>query len=94
MAAIFAIVLGGSQAISRSIYARMIPVGKEAAFFGIYEVSERGTSWMGPLLFSIVIARTGSYRLALLSLIFFFVVGLVILWTTNTDKGIREAAQE
>ena len=67
------------------------PLGKEAAFFGLYEVSERGTSWMGPLLFSIVIARTGSYRQALLSLVFFFVVGLVLLWITNTDKGIKEA---
>lgn len=91
MAAAIAIVLGGSQALSRSLFARMIPKGKEASFFGLYEVSERGTSWMGPLLFSIVIARTGSYRAALLSLIFFFVVGLIVLWTTNTDKGIREA---
>jgi UMF1 family MFS transporter len=69
----------------------MIPVGKEASFFGLYEVSERGTSWMGPLLFSVVIARTGSYRMALLSLIFFFVVGLIVLWFTNTDKAVREA---
>lgn len=91
MAAVIAIVLGGSQALSRSLFSRMIPVGREGAFFGLYEVSERGTSWMGPLLFSIVIARTGSYRQALLSLIFFFVVGLIVLWTTNTDKGIREA---
>jgi MFS transporter, UMF1 family len=91
MAGAIAIVLGGSQALSRSLFARMIPKGKEGAFFGLYEVSERGTSWMGPLLFSIVIARTGSYRAALLSLIFFFVVGLIVLWTTNTDKGIREA---
>ena len=91
MAGVIAIVLGGSQALSRSLYSRMIPAGKEAAFFGLYEVSERGTSWMGPLLFSIVIANTGSYRNALLSLIFFFVVGLVLLWTTNTDKGIHEA---
>jgi UMF1 family MFS transporter len=91
MASVIAIVLGGSQALSRSLFSRMIPAGKEAAFFGLYEVSERGTSWMGPLLFSIVIARTGSYRYALLSLIFFFVVGLVILWFTNTDRGIREA---
>ena len=91
MAAAIAIVLGGSQALSRSLFARMIPKGKEASFFGLYEVSERGTSWMGPLLFSIVIARTGSYRAALLSLVFFFVVGLIVLWTTNTDKGIREA---
>ena len=93
MAGVIAIVLGGSQALSRSLFARMIPEGKEASFFGLYEVSERGTSWMGPLLFSIVIARTGSYRMALLSLIFFFVVGLVILWTTDTDRGIREAAR-
>ena len=91
LAAAIAIVLGGSQALSRSLFSRMIPAGKEAAFFGLYEVSERGTSWMGPLLFSIVIARTGSYRLALLSLIFFFVVGLVVLWITDTDRGIHEA---
>ena len=94
MAGIIAIVLGGSQALSRSLYSRLIPAGKEAAFFSLYEVSERGTSWMGPLLFSVVIARTGSYRQALLSLIFFFVVGLVLLWITNTDKGVREAAAE
>ena len=91
LAAVIAIVLGGSQALSRSLFARMIPSGKEASFFGLYEVSERGTSWMGPLLFSIVVSSTGSYRLALLSLIFFFVVGLIVLWTTNTDKGVQEA---
>jgi len=91
LAAAIAIVLGGSQALSRSLFSKMIPEGKEAAFFGLYEVSERGTSWMGPLLFSIVIARTGSYRQALLSLIVFFVVGLLVLWFTNTDQAIREA---
>ncbi len=69
----------------------MIPAGTEAAFFGLYEVSQRGTSSMGPLLFSIVIARTGSYRQALLSLVLFFVVGLIGLWLTNTDKGEHEA---
>ena len=91
LAGLIAVVLGGSQALSRSLFSRMIPEGKEAAFFGLYEVSERGTSWMGPLLFSIVIARTGSYRQALLSLIGFFVVGLVALWFTDTDRGIHEA---
>ena len=94
LAAMIAMVLGGSQALSRSLYSKMIPTGREAAFFGLYEVSERGTSWMGPLLFSIVISRTGSYRQALLSLVFFFVVGLALLWITNTDKGIKEANAE
>ena len=91
MAIVIAIVLGGSQALSRSLFSRMIPFGREASFFGIYEVSERGTSWMGPLLFSIVVARTGSYRQALLSLIFFFVVGLIGLFLTNTDRAVHEA---
>ncbi|HYY57471.1 MAG TPA: MFS transporter, partial [Pyrinomonadaceae bacterium] len=71
MAAMIAVVLGGSQALSRSLFSRMIPKGREASFFGIYEISERGTSWIGPLVFSIVVARTGSYRQAVLSLIFF-----------------------
>ena len=91
LAALIAIVLGGSQALSRSLFSRMIPEGKEAAFFGLYEVSERGTSWMGPLLFSIIIARTGSYRQALLSLIVFFVLGLLLLMVTNTEKAIHQA---
>ncbi len=91
MAAVIAIVLGGSQALSRSLFSRMIPAGREASFFSFYEVSERGTSWLGPLVFSIVVARTGSYRQAILSLIFFFVVGMVILFFTNTDKAVHEA---
>lgn len=91
MAALIAIVLGGSQALSRSLFSRMIPEGREASFFGIYEVSERGTSWIGPLVFSIVVARTGSYRQAILSLIFFFLAGLLILFFTNTDRAVHEA---
>jgi UMF1 family MFS transporter len=91
MGAVIAIVLGGSQALSRSLFSRMIPAGREASFFGIYEVSERGTSWMGPLVFGIVVAATNSYRQAMLSLIVFFVVGTIILYLTDTDKAIHEA---
>lgn len=91
MAGVIAIVLGGSQALSRSLFSRMIPAGREASFFGIYEVSERGTSWMGPLVFGAVVAATNSYRQALLSLIIFFVVGAIVLYLTDTDKAIHEA---
>jgi len=91
MAAVIAIVLGGSQALSRSLFSRMIPAGREASFFGIYEVSERGTSWMGPLVFGAVVAATNSYRQALLSLIIFFVVGAIVLYLTDTDRAIHEA---
>ena len=91
MAVVIAIVLGGSQALSRSLFSRMIPKGREASFFGLYEVSERGTSWLGPLLFGAVVAATDSYRQALLSLIILFVVGTIILYLTDTDKAIHEA---
>ena len=94
MAAVIAVVLGGSQALSRSLFSQMIPAGREASFFGIYEVSERGTSWLGPLVFSVVVARTGSFRYALLSLIVFFVSGLLLLLFTDTARAIREAGNE
>jgi UMF1 family MFS transporter len=91
MAAMIAIVLGGSQALSRSLFSRMIPEGREASFFGLYEISERGTSWLGPLVFGAVVGATNSYRQAILSLIVFFVAGLIILSLTDTDKAIHDA---
>ncbi len=94
MAGVIAVVLGGSQALSRSLFSQMIPEGREASFFGIYEVSERGTSWMGPLVFSVVVARTGSFRYAILALVVFFVSGLLLLIFTDTARAIREAGNE
>ncbi len=91
MGAVIAIVLGGSQALSRSLFSRMIPAGREASFFGLYEISERGTSWIGQLIFGIVVGVTGSYREAILSLIVLFILGTVILALTNTDRAVREA---
>jgi len=81
--AAIAIVLGGSQALSRSLFSRMIPEGHEGSFFGIYEISERGTSWIGPIIFGAVAAATNSYRQALLSLIVLFVAGAVLLAATD-----------
>jgi UMF1 family MFS transporter len=92
MGAVIATVLGGSQALSRSLYSRMIPAGREASFFGLYEISERGTSWIGPVLFGIVVASTNSYRQAMLSLIVLFLAGMVGLLFTDTDRAIVEAA--
>ena len=69
----------------------MIPQSREASFFGIYEISERGTSWLGPIVFAEVVAYTNSYRQAILSLIAFFVIGTIILILTNTQKAIHEA---
>lgn len=85
-----AIVMGGSQAISRSIFAQMVPKSKEAEFFSIYEISERGTSWLGPFLFAFVNQTQGNLRPAILSLIFFFVVGLALLPFVNVKKAIED----
>lgn len=94
LGACIAVVMGGSQAISRSLFAQMIPPGKEAEFFSIYEVSERGTSWIGPLIFGLVNQWLGSLRPAILSLIFFFVVGLILLVTfVNVPRAIAESGQ-
>ncbi|MBS1794034.1 MAG: MFS transporter [Acidobacteria bacterium] len=86
-------VLGGSQALSRSLFSQMIPAGREAAFFGIYAISERGTSWLGPIVFGLVAQLTNSYRPAILTLIVFFIVGMLILFFNNTAKAIHEAGQ-
>ncbi len=91
LGAAIALVMGGSQAISRSLFAQMIPEGKEAEFYAFYEVSERGTSWTGPLLFGLVNQLSGSLRPAILSLIFFFVMGLILLPFVNEKKAIEDA---
>ena len=85
------LVLGAAQALSRSLYSQMIPAGRESSFFGLYEISEKGTSWMGQLMFTIIVGATGSFRHAILGLIVFFIVGSVILFFTDTTKAIHEA---
>ena len=87
---VIALVLGGSQAISRSLFAQMIPAGREAEFYSFYEISDRGTSWIGPLLFGLINQVFGSLRPAILSLIFFFVVGLITLPLVNEKKAIQD----
>jgi UMF1 family MFS transporter len=91
MGAFIGLVLGSAQALSRSLYSQMIPKDRESSFFGFYEISEKGTSWLGNLVFAVVVATTGSYRQAILGLIFFFVVGIVLLMFTNTARAIHEA---
>ena len=85
-----ALVMGGSQAISRSLFAQMIPDGKEAEYYSFYEISERGTSWIGPLVFGLANQLFGSLRPALLSLIFFFIMGLILLPFVKVDKAIAD----
>ena len=91
LGACIALVLGGSQALSRSLFSQMVPKDKEAEFFSIYEISERGTSWMGPFLFAAVNQSLGNLRPAILSVVIFFVVGLILLVRVNVKQAFAEA---
>jgi UMF1 family MFS transporter len=85
------IVMGGTQALSRSFFSLLIPRGKEGEYFSLYQACERGTSWFGTLVFGVVFQITGSYRPAILALIVFFVLGAMFLRRLDPERGIREA---
>jgi MFS transporter, UMF1 family len=90
MAAVVALVMGGSQALSRSLFAQFVPKGKEAEYFAVYEISDKGTSWICPIIFGLALQFTMSYRAALLSLIVFFAAGLLVLLRVDVGKGERD----
>lgn len=91
LAAGIGLVLGGSQALSRSLFSHLVPPGKEAEYFSAYEMSDRGMSWLGPLLFGVTYQLTGSYRDAIISLVVFFVIGFVLLARVPVGRAIRDA---
>ncbi|WP_079062688.1 MFS transporter [Streptacidiphilus griseoplanus] len=91
LAALIGLVMGGSQALSRSLFSHLVPPGREAEYFSVYEVSDRGTSWLGPLVFGLAFQLTGSYRAAIVSLLVFFAVGFLLLLRVPVRRAITEA---
>ncbi|MGW0947465.1 MFS transporter [Streptomyces sp. NPDC002623] len=89
LAAAIGLVLGGSQALSRSLFSHLVPPGKEAEYFSAYEMSDRGMSWLGPLLFGLTYQLTGSYRDAIISLVVFFVIGFLLLARVPVRRAIE-----
>ncbi|MGV9271396.1 MFS transporter [Kitasatospora sp. NPDC003701] len=89
LACMIGLVLGGSQALSRSLFSHLIPAGREAEYFSVYKVSDRGTSWMGPLVFGLAYQITGSYRSAIISLLVFFVIGFAVLAKVPVRRAIE-----
>jgi MFS transporter, UMF1 family len=85
------VVLGGTQALSRSFFSQLIPRGREAEYFSLYQACERGTSWIGTLVFGLVHQLTDSYRPALLALMVLFVVGIGFLLRVDARRGIEAA---
>ncbi|HET7327211.1 MAG TPA: MFS transporter [Nocardioidaceae bacterium] len=91
LAVAIGVVLGGTQALSRSFFSQLIPRGREGEYFSLYQACERGTSWLGTLVFGLVHQWADSYRPALIALMLFFLVGLVLLWRVDPTRGVRDA---
>jgi MFS-type transporter involved in bile tolerance (Atg22 family) len=89
-----AMVLGGSQALSRSLFGRMVPKSKSAEFFSFFSISEKVAGTIGPLVFGLVSQIMGGSRLSVLSLIVFFIIGSVLLTRVKAKEGIEVAEAE
>jgi MFS transporter, UMF1 family len=87
------LVMGGSQAASRSLQGVLTPEANSAEFFGFFAISGKFASVFGPLIYGILIALTGSVQSGILSVLAFFLVGMAILWTVDEEKGRREREQ-
>ena len=93
LAALVGMVQGGTQALSRSLFASMIPQHKSGEFFGFFSVFEKFAGIFGPLIFAGTIAATGSSRNAILSVIVFFALGAALLWLVDVAEGQRAARE-
>jgi MFS transporter, UMF1 family len=93
LAGLVGLVQGGTQALSRSLFASMIPQHKSGEFFGFFSVFEKFAGIFGPLIFAATIALTGSSRNSILSVIAFFAAGAALLWFVDVEAGQRLARQ-
>jgi UMF1 family MFS transporter len=91
LAFLVATVQGGSQALSRSLFARMIPKHKSSEYFGFFSVFEKFAGVAGPALFALSVSLFGSSRVAVLSVILFFIAGALVLTRVNVVEGEAQA---
>jgi UMF1 family MFS transporter len=91
LAALVGTVQGGAQALSRALFARLVPANKASEFFGFFSVAERFATILGPAVFAVSVAVTGSSRSAVLFIVVFFIVGAALLSLVDEEEGAREA---
>lgn len=90
---IYALQFGSITSFSRSTFASIVPIGKESAMFALYEVTDKGSSWIGPLAMSII-SNYASLRWGMVYCSSFFVVSLPILWfKVNIQEGMEQAGR-
>ena len=92
-ASIIGLMMGPNQSASRSLLAKLTPVQKQAEFFGLFSFSGKLSSMLGPLVYGSIVAATGDHKLAMASIIGFFVVGGLILLLVREEEGIRLASE-
>jgi UMF1 family MFS transporter len=88
------LVMGGTQAIARSLQSKFTPPSSAGEFFGFYAITGKCASAAGPLMFSLVWAISGNIRWGILSVAILFVVGLILLLPVDEEQGILEAKAE
>lgn len=91
MAALIGLVLGGAQAVSRSLFASLIPEGKHAEFFSFFALSARFSAFAGPFIYGVLLIATGDARVSLLSLTLFMLAGGALLFSVDISKGKADA---
>jgi len=91
LAGLVGTVQGGAQALSRSLYGALIPENKSAEFYGFYGISSKFAAITGPFVFALVGQITGSSRYGILAVASFFILGIILLYTVDVDKGIEES---
>ena len=92
LAFLVGMVMGGSQALSRALFSRLIPRDRTSEFFGFFAIAERFATVFGPSLFTISVALTGSSRAAIPAIIGLFIIGALVLSRVDEAEGIREAS--
>jgi len=94
LAAAIGFVLGGTQALSRSLFSHLVPARREAEFYSFYQISDRGTNILGPAALAAAYGIFGSYRQGILVLIVFFIAGGLMLVMTDMRKGIDDVGNQ
>ncbi|MBI2179933.1 MAG: MFS transporter [Deltaproteobacteria bacterium] len=91
LAVVVGLVQGGTQALSRSLFTSMVPKTQSAEFFGFFSTGEKLAGIIGPALFGLVGQLTGSSRWGIISVVFLFVAGALLLWQVDEEEGRRAA---
>jgi len=89
-----AMVQGGSQALSRSLVGKLMPKSKSAEFYGFFSVFEKFNTVVGPAIMALVSQLTGNPRWGIVSLVVFFIAGVLMLRRVDVERGIARAEEE